>query len=50
MKSIKLLIVFVVVLSACKDPKYPNLKDGLYADIQTNIGDVLVKLHYKKVP
>jgi len=35
MKSINLLIVFVVVLSACKAPKYPDLEEGLYADIQT---------------
>ena len=50
MKSIKVLIVFLVIISACKTPKYPNLEDGLYADIQTNIGDVVVKLHYKKAP
>jgi len=50
MKSIKFLIVFVVLISACKPAKYPNLEEGLYADIQTNKGDVVVKLHYQKVP
>ena len=50
MKSIKFLIVFILILSACKPSKYPDLKEGLYADIQTNIGDVLVELYYKKTP
>lgn len=44
-----ILIVSIVVLSACKS-KYPALEDGLYADIQTNRGDVLIKLHHKEVP
>lgn len=48
MKSIKLLIVSILLLSACEPPKYPELEEGLYADIQTNLGDVLVKLHYQK--
>lgn len=48
MKTIKFLIVFVLVLSACTPPKYPDLKEGLYADVQTNIGDVVIGLHYKR--
>ena len=51
MKAIKnLLLLVVVVLSSCKSVKYPNLENGLYADIQTNKGDILVKLHEKEVP
>ncbi len=50
MKSINLLIVSLIFLSACKTPKYPDLEEGLYADIQTNIGDVVVELYYEKVP
>lgn len=50
MKSIKFLIVFLIVLSACKPPKYSNLENGLYADIQTSVGDILVSLHYLKTP
>ncbi len=49
MKSIRIIFLLVIFLSACK-AKYPNLENGLYADIQTNKGDVLVKLHYTKVP
>lgn len=43
------IIVLVIFVSACKS-KYPALENGLYADIQTNKGDILVKLHHEKVP
>lgn len=49
MKSIKFLLALAVVFSACKS-KYPALENGLYADIQTNKGDILIKLHHKEVP
>ncbi len=48
MKYLKLLFIFLL-LSSCK-AKYPALENGLYADIQTNKGDILLKLHHKKVP
>ncbi len=51
MKSFKFLIVIaILVLSSCKTVKYPELSDGLYADIQTNKGDILIKLHSEIVP
>ena len=48
----KFLGVFVVVLMAvgCKSSQYTDLGDGLFADIQTNKGNILVKLEYKKTP
>ena len=49
-KSILSVLVFAVLLTACKAAKYPALEDGLYADIQTNKGDILLKLHAKEVP
>lgn len=49
MKSIKFVVIFALLLGACKS-KYPTLEDGLYADIQTNRGDVLVELYAKEVP
>lgn len=49
MKSIKYLVVFALLISACKS-KYPTLEDGLYADIQTNRGDILVELYAENVP
>lgn len=50
MKIYKILIAIIVLFSACKSVKYPDLENGLYADIQTNKGDVLIKLHEKEVP
>lgn len=48
MKFFKLFIC-IILFSACKT-KYPSLEDGMYADIQTNKGDVLIKLFYEKAP
>ena len=51
MKKVKLwALVLPLLLVACKSAKYPNLKDGLYADIQTNYGDMLAELYYKTTP
>ena len=50
MKFYKVLIVVLVLFSACKSVKYPDLENGLYADIQTNRGDILIKLHEQEVP
>ena len=51
MKKVKLwALVLPLLLVACKSAKYPNLKDGLYADIQTNYGDMLAELYYKATP
>lgn len=45
------LIVAVIALSltSCKDD-YKNLKDGLYAQIQTPKGKILLQLDYQKAP
>lgn len=51
MKRVFLLLTTVsLVLSSCKSSKYPDLGDGLYADIQTTMGDIVVKLEYEKTP
>ena len=51
MKKVKLwALLLPLLLMACKSAKYPNLKDGLYADIQTNHGDMLAELYYKATP
>lgn len=50
MKKIGLLaFILPLLFSSCKS-KYPNLKDGLYADIQTNKGDMLIELYYEATP
>ena len=51
MKKVKFWALLLPLLFvACKSTKYPDLKDGLYADIQTNHGDMLVELFYKATP
>lgn len=50
MKLNQLLIVVVLLLIGCKPTKYAELEDGLYADLQTNKGDVLLKLAFENTP
>jgi cyclophilin family peptidyl-prolyl cis-trans isomerase len=45
-----LLLTLTVALSSCKSSKYPDLSDGLYADIQTTKGDIVIKFEYEKTP
>ena len=48
-KSILLLLLTVSSFYSCKD-EHSNLPDGLYADIETNKGHIIVELDYKKAP
>ncbi|MWB95325.1 peptidylprolyl isomerase [Flavobacterium sp. GA093] len=48
-KSILLLLLAVTSFYSCKD-EHSNLPDGLYADIETNKGNIIVELDYKKAP
>lgn len=51
MKNLKLIaILLTFVFTACKDKNYKDLGDGLFADIQTNYGDMIVQLTYDKTP
>jgi len=51
MKFFKLFfVVAILLLAACKPAKYPYLKYGLYADIETNKGDIVLKLYHEDVP
>ena len=49
MKYLKLLLLIPFIFS-CNSGKYEGLKDGLYAEIQTNKGDILLELYYEDVP
>lgn len=50
MKKMTSLILSVVALvTSCASPK-TDLPDGLYADIKTNKGNIIVELEYKKAP
>lgn len=48
-KSIAILLLTVISFYSCKD-KHSNLPDGLYAEIETNKGSIIVELDYKKAP
>ncbi len=40
----------VILFAGCKSQKYKDLPDGLYAEFQTEKGDILVKLEPEKAP
>jgi len=37
------------MVTSCKS-SYPNLEDGMYAEIKTTKGTMVAKLEYNKVP
>ena len=50
MRKISVLVAFLAIVFSCTPKKYKSLEDGLYAEIQTNKGDILLELYYKDVP
>lgn len=44
------LVLITLVLVGCKKDKHANLADGLYAEIETVKGNILVQLEYTKTP
>ena len=44
-----ILLFLSILISSCVST-HPDLNDGLYADIQTNKGDVLINLTFKETP
>ncbi|MGX1929429.1 peptidylprolyl isomerase [Flagellimonas sp. 2504JD4-2] len=49
-QSLVLITLFSIVLLGCKSSKYAELGDGIFADIQTTQGDIIVKLEHEKTP
>lgn len=49
MRNVYYLIVAALVLTGCKS-RFAELGDGIFADIQTTKGDIIVKLEYEKTP
>jgi len=49
-KTIASILIIITILVSCKSGKYTDLGDGLFADIQTNKGDIIVKLEHEKTP
>ncbi|APZ46981.1 peptidylprolyl isomerase [Polaribacter reichenbachii] len=48
-KSIYILASFFLIVG-CQSPKYKDLQEGLYAEIQTNKGDILLELYPEAAP
>lgn len=44
------LVVFTLIIISCKPTKYAGLPDGLYANMETNKGEILLKLEFTKTP
>ena len=49
-KSFLILLMTITAMVSCKSGQFADLDDGLYADIKTNKGDMLVKLEYTLAP
>ena len=51
MKKLSVLLMLTVLAAgSCKTNQYADLGDGLFADIKTTKGDVVLKLEYQKTP
>ncbi|TMM31057.1 peptidylprolyl isomerase [Polaribacter aestuariivivens] len=50
MKKIVYFFIIFLLLTSCTSPKYKDLKDGIYANIETNKGDILLELYANDVP
>ncbi|NQU84761.1 MAG: peptidylprolyl isomerase [Mariniphaga sp.] len=44
------LIVIMVLIIACKPSEYKDFDKGLYANLETNKGEILINLEFEKVP
>ena len=49
-RIIYIIVIFCLIFVSCKPTKYANLDDGLYADMVTNKGSILLKLEFEKTP
>ncbi len=51
MKVFKFIIILLsLIIISCKPTKYTDLEDGLYANMETNKGAILLKLEFEKTP
>jgi cyclophilin family peptidyl-prolyl cis-trans isomerase len=43
-------ILLAIAVISCKPAKYADLEDGMYANMETNKGEILLKLEFEKTP
>ncbi len=46
----KILVLSVFIFTACKSKKHKDLKEGMYANVVTNKGDILLELYAEDMP
>lgn len=49
-KKVYLFAVIAIIMASCKTSQRADLGDGLFADIKTSMGDIVVKLEHDKTP
>jgi len=49
-KTYALFLAITVALTSCKSSKNKDLGDGIFADIKTNKGEIIIKLESEKTP
>tara|TARA_R110002012_G_scaffold321191_4_gene548022 strand:+ start:8116 stop:9255 length:1140 start_codon:yes stop_codon:yes gene_type:complete len=49
-KTLSAFLFAIILFSSCKSSKTADLGDGIFADIQTSKGDIIVRLEYEKTP
>ena len=50
MRKNNLLGLFFAILIIACNQQYPELDEGLYANIETNKGDIILQLELEKTP
>ncbi|TDQ29325.1 peptidylprolyl isomerase [Zeaxanthinibacter enoshimensis] len=48
--AIYFLLLFTAILTSCKSSQHADLGDGIFADIETSEGDIIIRLEYQKTP
>lgn len=48
--TLSLIAAILVLMAGCKSSQYTHLGDGLFADIKTTQGDIIVRLEHEKTP
>lgn len=49
-QSLFTITLFSLIMLGCKSSQHADLGDGIFADIQTTKGDIIIKLEYEKTP
>ncbi|MBC9797048.1 peptidylprolyl isomerase [Sinomicrobium weinanense] len=51
MKKINAALLLIALIAlGCKSTKHPDLGDGIFADIETNKGEIVLQLYYGQTP